>query len=402
MPLRISASRWQGLVETIVVGAAVDLDGFGREGGEMKTDIRTTTLWGDLRIIWAITSKDLLDAVKSKTTLSILLSALFIVVIYQVLPTFEKASDLPTVLVYDAGASYLLPALKRSPNLDVWTGYTSQAQLERKLVAGDIPELALAIPPGFDEAMERGEPPVLEGYVQHWVSDSAAAQLKAAAEEEIAQIIGQPVTINLEGNLLYPTPDSGGRSRLTSLAVLLSVTMIGIGLAPHLMVEEKQTRTLDALLVSPARSSHLIIAKALTGLSYCLIAAFIVLAINASLVLHWGLAITTVVLSSLFVVSVGLLLGSLVGTNPVLPIWSMTALTVLMLPLFLAIMKDLLPSAATTIMSWIPTVTLSRVLRAAFSRDLASTAFGVELLVVAACTAVIMGCVAWTVRRSDR
>jgi ABC-2 type transport system permease protein len=368
----------------------------------MKTDIRTTTLWGDLRIIWAITSKDLLDAVKSKTTLSILLSALFIVVIYQVLPTFEKASDLPTVLVFDAGTSDLLPALKRSPNLDVYTGYTSQDQLERRLVAGDVPELALTIPPGFDEAMKSGNPPMLEGYVQHWVSDSAAVQLKAAAEEEIAQLIGQPVTINLEGNLLYPTPDSGGRSFLTSLAVLLSLTMIGVGLAPHLMVEEKQTRTLDALLVSPARSSHLVIAKALTGLSYCLIAAVIVLAINASLVLHWGLAIATVVLSSLFVVSVGLLLGSLVGATPVLPIWSMTVLTVLMLPLFLAIMKDLLPSAAITIMSWIPTVTLSRVLRGAFSRDLASMAFAVELLVVAVCTAVIMGCVAWTVRRSDR
>jgi ABC-2 type transport system permease protein len=390
------------LVETIVVGAALGLTSCGSGGGEMKTDIRTTTLWRDLRIIWAITSKDLLDAVKSKTTLSILLSALFIVVIYQVLPTFERASDLPTVLIYDAGASDLLPALKRSPHLDVYTGYTSQDQLESKLVAGDIPELALAIPPGFDEAMKRGEPPVLEGYVQHWVSDSAAAQLKAAAEEEIAQLIGQPVTINLEGNLLYPTPDSGGRSFLTSLAVLLSVTMIGIGLAPHLMVEEKETRTMDALLVSPARSSHLVIAKALAGLSYCLIAAAIVLAINAGLVLHWGLAVAAVVLSSLFVVSVGLLLGSLVGAKQVLPVWSMVVLTVLMLPLFLAIMKDLLPSAATTIMSWIPTVTLSRVLRGAFSRDLTFLTFGLELLVVAACTAVIISCVAWTVRRADR
>jgi ABC-type Na+ efflux pump permease subunit len=368
----------------------------------MKTDIRTTTFWQDLRIIGAITAKDLLDAIKSKTTLSILLSALFIVVIYQVMPKFERASDLPPVLVYDTGASDLLLALERSPNLDVYTGYTSLAQLERRLVAGDIPELALTIPPGFDQAVSSGEPPVLEGYVQHWVSDSDAVQLKAAAEEEIGRLVGQPVNINLEGNLLYPTPDSGGRSFLTSLAILLSVTMIGVGLAPHLMVEEKQTRTLDALLVSPARSSHLVIAKALTGLSYCLIAAVIVLAINASLVLHWGLAIATVLLGSLFVVSVGLLLGSLVGARQVLPIWSMVAITVLMLPMFLAIMRDLLPSAAITIMAWIPTVTLSRVLRGAFSQDLAFMTFGLELLVVAACTAVIMGCVAWTVRRSDR
>ncbi len=368
----------------------------------MKTDFRTTKWWEDLRIIWAITAKDMLDAVKSKTTLSILLSALFIVVIYQVLPKFERASDLPTVLVYDAGASDLFLALKRSPNLDVYTGYTSQDQLERRLIAGDLPELALVIPPDFDRALERGEPPMMEGYVQHWVSDSDADQLKAQAEEEIARIAGQPIGIHLEGNLLYPTPDSGGRSFLTSLAVLISVTMVGLGLTPHLMVEEKQTRTLDALLVSPARSSHLVIAKALTGLSYCLIAAVAILAINASLVLHWGLAVTAVILSSLFAVSVGLLLGSLVGAKPVLPVWSMAILTVFLLPLFLAIMKDLLPSVATTIMAWIPTVTLSRVLRGAFSRDLAFMTFGVELLVVAACTAALMGCVAWIVRRSDR
>ena len=368
----------------------------------MQRDARTTTLWGDLRIIWAITSKDMLDAIKNKTTLSILLSVLFIVVIYQLLPKFEHPSDLPTVLVYDAGASDLLAALKRSPNLDVYTGYTSQAQLERKLIAGDIPELALTIPPAFDQAVESGEPLLLEGYVQHWVSDSDAAQLKAQTEHEISRLVGQPASIHLEGNLVYPTPDSGGRSFLTSLAVLISVTMIGVGLAPHLMVEEKQTRTLDALLVSPARSSHLVIAKALTGLSYCLIAATVVLLVNANLVLHWGLAVAAVILGSLFTVSVGLLLGSLVGAKPVLPIWSMMALTVLMLPLFLAIMKDLLPSAATTIMAWIPTVTLSRVLRGSFSRDLASMAFSLELLVVAACTVAMMGCVAWTVRRSDR
>ena len=363
---------------------------------------RTTALREDLRIILAITSKDLLDAVKSRTTLSILLSALFVVVIYQVLPKFEHPGDLPIVLVYDAGESQLLPALKRSPNLDVYTGYTSQAHLEGKLVGGDIPELALTIPPGFDQALGGENPPVMEGYVQHWVSDSDAAQLKAQAEEEIARLAGQPVTIHLEGNLVYPTPDSGGRSFLTSLAILIAVTLIGLGLTPHLLMEEKQTRTMDALLVSPARSSHLVIAKALTGLLYCLVAAAVVLALNANLVLHWGLAIVAVILSCLFAVSVGLLLGSIVGARQVLPVWTMVALTVLMLPLFLAIMKDLLPPVAGVIFDWIPTVMLSRVLRGSFSKDLASMAFGLELLVVAACSAAIMAGVAWTVRRADR
>lgn len=368
----------------------------------MKTDIGTATLWGDLRIIWAIMAKDVLDAVKSKTTLSILLSVLFVLVIYQVLPEWERGSDLPVVLVYDVGASDLLPALKRSPNLDVYTGYTSQDQLERKLVAGDIPELAVTLPLAFDQSLASGEPLPVQGYVQHWVSEVDAARLRALAEEEMARLAGQPVTIHLEGNLVYPSPDSGGRSFLASLAVLVSVIMIGVGLVPHLMVEEKQTRTLDALLVSPARSSHLVIAKALTGLSYCLIAATAVLVVNANLVLHWGLVVVAVLLSCLFAVSLGLLLGSVVGAAPVLPIWLMVALTVSLLPIFLAPMKDLLPAAANTILAWIPTVTLGRVLRGSFSRDLTAAAFSLELLVVAACTALVLAGVAWTVRRADR
>jgi ABC-2 type transport system permease protein len=355
-----------------------------------------------LRIIWAIAAKDLLDAVKNKTTLSILLSALFVLVVYQLLPKWEHGSNLPTVLVYDAGASELLPALKRSSNLDVYTGYTSQAQLERKLVAGDIAELALTLPAGFDQSLARGEPLPVQGYVQHWVSDSDAAQLRTQAEGEIARLAGQPVAVHLEGNLVYPTPDSGGRSFLASLAILVSVTMVGIGLAPHLMVEEKQTRTMDALLVSPARSSHLVLAKALTGLFYCLLMAAAVLAANASLVLHWGLAVVAVLLSCLFAVALGLLLGSVVGAAPVLPVWSMVALTAFLLPIFLAPMRELLPAAVAAVLDWIPTVTLARLLRASFSRELAAGAVGVALLVVAACTAAVLAGVAWVVRRSDR
>ena len=363
---------------------------------------RQATAREGLRIVWAITAKDLLDALKNKTTLGVLLSVLFVLVVYQLLPKWQRGSNLPAVLVYDAGASELLPALKRSPHLDVYTGYTSQEQLERKLVAGDIPELALTVPAGFDQSLARGEPFPVQGYVQHWVSETDAARLRAEAEEEIARLATQPVAIQLEGNLVYPTPDSGGRSFLASLAVLVSVTMIGVGLAPHLMVEEKQTRTLDALLVSPARSSHLVMAKALTGLAYCLLAATAVLAVNASLVLHWGLAVVAVLLSCLFAVSLGLLIGSVVGATPILPVWSMVALTVLLLPIFLAPMRELLPAAASTILGWIPTVTLARVLRGSFSRDLTASAFSLELLVVAACTALVLAGVAWIVRRADR
>jgi ABC-2 type transport system permease protein len=58
-------------------------------------------------------------------------------------------------------------------------------------------------------------------------------------------------------------------------AVTIMLTM-GILLVPTLMLEEKQTRTMDALLVSPASISQVVIGKAIAGFFYILVTAAIV------------------------------------------------------------------------------------------------------------------------------
>ena len=63
------------------------------------------------RLIWAITAKDLLEVVKNKSTISVLISALFILVLYRMLPTLTTRMEPPGVLVYDAGDSALVAFL---------------------------------------------------------------------------------------------------------------------------------------------------------------------------------------------------------------------------------------------------------------------------------------------------
>ena len=62
------------------------------------------------RLIWAITAKDLLEVVKNKSTISVLISALFILGMYRMLPTLTTRMEPPGVLVYDAGDSALVAA----------------------------------------------------------------------------------------------------------------------------------------------------------------------------------------------------------------------------------------------------------------------------------------------------
>jgi len=355
----------------------------------------------NLRIIWAIAAKDITDAIKNKITLGVILSVLFMVVFYRYLPALENGDALPNVLVYDAGDSSLVAALDDSGALNLYE-YPSQEKMEFYLANGDVPELGLIIPPDFDQTREAGRPLELEGYVLHWVRGSDANELKTLVEQEITVLAGRPVSIDIEDNTVYPRPNSRGYPFLTSVALIYVTTMIGMTLVPNLMIEEKQTKTLDALLVSPAGAGHVVIGKALTGLFYCLIVTGIVFAINQALVTDWGLALLATVCGSVFGVALGLLLGSTFEVRQQLQLWALILILPLLLPVFLSLMDDILPAGVITVFHWIPTVALSKVFRASFSSSVPLAQFGPELALVAGCAVLVLVAVAWIVRRSDR
>ena len=67
-------------------------------------------LRSNLRLIWAITAKDVIDALKNKNALANLVSALFIMVVYSALPSLR--GEAPMVIIYDRGDSAIVQALE--------------------------------------------------------------------------------------------------------------------------------------------------------------------------------------------------------------------------------------------------------------------------------------------------
>jgi ABC-2 type transport system permease protein len=126
---------------------------------------------------------------------------------------------------------------------------------------------------------------------------------------------------------------------VTPVTVIL---MMGINLVPALLFEEKGTKTLEALLVSPASISQVVVGKALAGLFYVIVSAGVVFAINWTGVVHWDVAILFVLGIGVFSVGVGLVLGSfferqqdVVGLTMVLLVVFIGALFVDMLSLYI-------------------------------------------------------------------
>jgi ABC-type Na+ efflux pump permease subunit len=170
----------------------------------------------------------------------------------------------------------------------------------------------------------------------------------------------------------------------------------------NLIFEEKQTKAVDALLVSPASSEQVVIAKFLTGLFYCLLGAAVVLVLNSSLITHWWLAILGIIVGSFFTVGVGILLGSIFEVRQQLMLWGFMIFIPLLLPLFLSIMSNILPKTLIDVIAWLPTVALDKVFRISFSAQAPLVQFGPQLLLVACYAAFFFTLVVWVLRRSDR
>jgi hypothetical protein len=216
---------------------------------------------------------------KNKNTIAVMITSLFMVLFYSALPALSGLEDRPALLLYDGGSSSLVRLLEDSRNIRLYT-YPSEEQMKRVLTHGVAPELGLVIPAGFDQALQAGESPRLQGYVLRWVSDADAETLRGIVESEISALVGQTVPVELDSNRVDLLPESGGLGETASFGMAFVLIMIGVILVPHLMLEEKQNRTLEVLSLSPASAGHIVTAKALAGIFYCSLGGAVALAVN--------------------------------------------------------------------------------------------------------------------------
>jgi ABC-2 type transport system permease protein len=248
-----------------------------------------------LHIVWAIALKDILDALRNKVVISLIL-ALGIMLLMPKTLALILESPHTTVPVYDLGDSRLTAALEDSAEFELRRADSIQ-ELEGWLGNTLDPQMGLVIPADFDQVLESGGRPEMDGYVS-WANRAKASGLASNLERQFAELLGQPVRVNVWGHIVYPPPDAALMPGMATIIAVTLVLVMGLQLVPVLLFEEKQTRTLDALLVSPASIAQVVVGKALAGAFYVLVAAGVVFAVNRAEVVHWEVAL-------LFVLGIG-------------------------------------------------------------------------------------------------
>jgi ABC-2 type transport system permease protein len=353
------------------------------------------------RIIVAIAGKDIVDAIKNKTTLTIIISVVIMAFFSQALPLLLKLEDTKRVVIYDAGASQLAVPLKSDGDLDVYR-VPSMAELESTISEASGAILGLVIPADFDRRLSGVERLLLDGYSAHWADPTEVEETRSVLENRLTTIVERPVSVNTRGHVVYPQPDADGQPFMITITLVTVVTLITAIVVPQLMIEEKETHTMDVLLVSPATAWQVVAGKALAGMFYGLTAGTVILFINRAMVNHWGVVTAATLTGVLFAVALGLVIGSYANNQQALGLWSGLLFILLLVPMLLInVMKADWPAIIQKVIPWMPTVALGKLYRVSFSAAAPFDVVGPNLAALLVATLVLLAVIVRHVRRMD-
>ena len=184
----------------------------------------------------------------------------------------------PRLAVVDQGSSTVTSQLLRLDGVEV--DVLDDEQSLRDAVEAHDYDAGLLLPPDLDDALATGTTVPLRFYVSGQSLASTRVVLAVTTLEQLRAAAGQgpgtEVVVTRVGDRDYVPIET----RLLPFIVLYAVLIAGLFLPATSLVEEREQRTLDALLVTPLRVSEVLVGKATLGVLLAVVMGWVTLAIN--------------------------------------------------------------------------------------------------------------------------
>jgi len=352
-------------------------------------------------VISAITRKDVVDAIRHRYLLTALVTPLLVALLFRVMLPGGDGRTVLTVVVHAAGSSALVAGLRNTPRIGVIEAASADAMASEvartKAIGG------LVVPANFDADLAAGKQPQLTVYMNNEKTVFEQAAFRRILDQMVRSVAKQPEPANLVWVDVGQAKEeeirggTGLDQMLLPLLLLLAFGMTGAFVVPLLIVEEKEKRTIDFLLSSPASLNEIIAGKALTGAVYTVLIGGLLVGINRQHIQNWPLMLLTMLVGLVFVVGVGLVLGSLLNNTMQVNTWASLVLIVLLVPSFPSIG---LPGWFDKAIRVVPTYYLTEALKLSMAGTM-SRQLWVYLAVLLACTFVVYVAAGWALRRRN-
>ncbi len=260
----------------------------------------------NLRIAWRILLKDLRLGPRSP----ILLWAIIFPVVGTLLVQLVFGSlfaPQPRLGIVDEGGSQVAAAMAEVEGIELRLVDTEDG-LTQLVKTNDL-DAGLVLPAGFDEQVQAGEQPPLQFFVGGESLASNRLILAVTTLDAVRSVEGStpPVDVAIvsTGDPLLPMS-----SRMMPLLVLFALLIAGVFVPAFSIVGERESGTMTAMLVSPARGVDVLAAKAVMGMLLGMLMALVTLWLNDALGGQPLALLLAIGVASVMLAEVGLLFGS--------------------------------------------------------------------------------------------
>ena len=212
--------------------------------------------------------------------------------------------------IYDRDDSQLISMSQELDSIATKT-YDSADSLRQATENGTV-DMGIILPVDFDASVQQGETVTVEAYIWGESLAKHRTTLSITVSDIVRAIAGQEVPVEIESISLGGEASVPWSERLIPFLVLMGIFFGGLMLPSTSLIEEKQKKTLDALIISPASVAEIYIAKGILGIVLSIFMGMAILLLNQALGANWGLLIGVLALGGIMAVELGLIAGSLI------------------------------------------------------------------------------------------
>jgi ABC-2 type transport system permease protein len=213
----------------------------------------------------------------------------------------------PRLGLVDLGHSEVAAGMEHQEGIAL-SRVDSVEALHRQVEQHDF-DAGLVLKDGFDDAVRAGEKPSLDLWFSGESRMVQRVVLAATVWDEIRVVEGRDtpveVTTAIAGDASLPIKD------LVVLGILLWPLLVCSTLVPGmLLVQEKESRTLAALLVTPTKMPEVLLAKAALGFSMAMVMCLVTLALAGALTAEPVTLLVVLAVSIVMCCEIGLIYGT--------------------------------------------------------------------------------------------
>ena len=257
--------------------------------------------------IYMVLLKDLRLGPRSPIFLYALIYPVVITLVVQVVfgSLFEPK---PRLGIVDLGHSEITALISRMKGIEL-SRLDSVTRLKQQVERNDL-DAGLVLKDGFDTALRSGRKPLLEFYVGGRSLASNRIILAVTTMDAIRRVERKTPPVEVQINTLGDEQVLPLTIRLLPMIVLFALFIAGMFVPAFSLVEEREKKTLSAVLISPASLAEVITAKAITGFILAVMTALATLLLNAALGKQPATLLFALALAAMMSVEFGLIYGA--------------------------------------------------------------------------------------------